>query len=296
MLSSVFAMNAPLVPEAKATSCPAVSPPKGVLYNHVSKTGGTVFKALLRNAMGALDGNKNVTYVNNGAHVDANSDLIGPDGALVIEDDFGHRGAAPDTSGHTFIHHDLQVNADDAANFFVIGLVRRPCDYQLSVWSSGSKNNYHRNPALAKAQGWWGASPPYDNDEDREKFNIWLDNVIGNRDSNRGFYDGNGVVFMSAALNKRYPDPSKVHCWVRTHKMTEDLKTCMQKYEACGGKYDHEGLSASNVAAAKALADEGTPPSEHAACSSFYNSSMLSKVMSTEQEVVNAYDLGHCCS
>ena len=137
--------------------------------------------------MGALDGNKNVTYVNNGAHVDANSGLIGPDGALVIEDDFGHRAAAPDTSGHTFIHHDLQVanlrfgahasprpgctrphptlpvwqvNADDAANFFVIGLVRRPCDYQLSVWASGSRNNYHKNPALAKAQGWWGASPP----------------------------------------------------------------------------------------------------------------------------------------
>ena len=58
-------------------------------------------------------------------------------------------------------------------------------------------------------------SPP----TDQQRFRSWFDAAVAGRDAGRGFYDGNGLPFMSEALRERIPDQGLVHCWVRTHEM-----------------------------------------------------------------------------
>ena len=73
--------------------------PHGILYNHISTTGGTTMKGLLRDVMGTKGGSKlgddrsdwNVTFVDVEHHVEGNdTHLIGKDGALVVEEDVQH--------------------------------------------------------------------------------------------------------------------------------------------------------------------------------------------------------------
>ena len=73
--------------------------PHGILYNHISTTGGTTMKGLLRDVMGTKGGSKlgddrsgwNVTFVDVEHHVEGNdTDLVGKDGALVVEEDVRH--------------------------------------------------------------------------------------------------------------------------------------------------------------------------------------------------------------
>ena len=52
--------------------------------------------------------------------------------------------------------HDMRLTSTDAASFFIIGLVRRPCDYMMSVWASSSANQWEKNAGGARKQGWWG--------------------------------------------------------------------------------------------------------------------------------------------
>tara|TARA_B110001452_G_scaffold181267_1_gene152190 strand:- start:266 stop:571 length:306 start_codon:yes stop_codon:yes gene_type:complete len=56
----------------------------------------------------------------------------------------------------------------------------------------------------------WGQSPPYNNSADQQRFESWLADVTSNRDSHRGYYDVNGVKFMSAAIAERYVNPNLV--------------------------------------------------------------------------------------
>ena len=78
--------------------------------------------------------------------------------------------------------------------------------------------------------------------------------------------------------------------------MVDDLKTCMEQYEGCGGKYDAAGLSAERVAAAIAEADAADPPSVYAACSGFFSEAAMASVLQSEQAVIDDYDLAMCCS
>ena len=70
------------------SSCPSAHPPKGLLYNHLSKTGGTTMKMLLYEATGAsTNPNGNVTYIKPPDHIKGSDKRIGPNGALVIQED-----------------------------------------------------------------------------------------------------------------------------------------------------------------------------------------------------------------
>lgn len=296
--SLVAASPTPMLPaEANAeaaSNCPSKNL-YGILYNHISKTGGTMFKGLLREAMGAPNpdgGNRSTVIVHKaGQHrsTDGTTSATqgkkpGTEGALVIQED---------------VHHDLTIAAKDSLDYFVIGLVRRPCDYMLSSWSAGSSRIHETDPVHAEKQGVWGLSRPYDNPKDRERFRLWFDHVTANRDSGRDFYEGEGAIYMSSALAKRIPDPTLVHCWVRTHEMVDDLKKCMKQYEGCGGLYDKDGLSDERVAGIKQLAEEAVTPAEqqtHAACNTFFNKTMMNTVMKSESSVISHFNLGSCCS
>ena len=329
--SAVAVVAVPTPPEAAtivakpaADGCPTARPPRGLLYNHLGKTGGTTMKELLIEAMGAdRSGRGNVTFVNIDGHVPGDSPLLGPSGGLVIQDD---------------VNHELKTTTADAGPFFNIGMVRRPCDYMVSSWAFTSlsvRRTAHvnkiaalgdsRTPAASAAahsllahddeamksmadmtyqqmldvsdpNRLWGSSPPYDNDPDRSRFATWLSSAAAKRDAFKSW--GDGARFMSSHLQQRYDNPDAVHCWVRTHMMVDDLRQCMRKYGACGGKWaGPESLSDERVAAAKKRADSGIAPSTYASCSSFFsNSSLMATVMRSEAKVMAQYKLGACCS
>ena len=122
----------------------------------------------------------NVTIINRNTHTDARSSLLGVDGALVIKEDV----------------YDLQVSAADAASFFVVGTVRRPCDYMVSSWAFES--------AKSADDRKWGVTPPYDGANDTARFDTWVEDVTALRD--RGASNVAGATFMTTALAGRCAD------------------------------------------------------------------------------------------
>ena len=99
MLPALFSIASsplqPLDPLSPVARCPrsfsAARP--SVLYNHVSKTGGTDVKGMLTRALGASGApSAPVSLIHLGAGgscrpIKANSNQIGSEGALIIEDD-----------------------------------------------------------------------------------------------------------------------------------------------------------------------------------------------------------------
>jgi len=153
-------------------SCPTTNPPAGVLYNHLSKTGGTSLTARFY-ALKSPD----MPLVKAGSREEMRQIKLGRDGALVIQVDT----------------QPIQVSASDAARFFVIGLVRRPCDYALSIWSFSSDrcltctlehtapwNNtaapYCSLDSLRSSYlaGSYGDTPPYTSAGDLARFDRWV--------------------------------------------------------------------------------------------------------------------------
>jgi hypothetical protein len=276
---SILSLGHPLQPEplraVAGARCPGSNPPKGLLYNHMSKTGGTTMKLLLTSAMGVKNSQGNVTLHNVANHISGGDKSLGKEGALIFQDD---------------TNHDLQTTSADASSFFVLGVVRRPCDYLVSTWAWSSMLNRGKTSG-----GSWGKSPPFDTDGDQAAFAQWLGETMTHRDDGEGWYGGS--KFMSSALNARYQDPNLVHCWVRTHSMTDDLKKCMAQYGSCGGKYSLEGLSADQMDEARSKANAAIKPTETAKCSTFFkNATLMKEVMATESSLISKYNLGSCCS
>ena len=89
---SLFSLGVdPLQPEplraVAGSRCPSANPPKGLLYNHMSKTGGTTMKLLLTEAMGVKNSQGNVTLHHAESHIAGSDKSLGKDGALIFQDD-----------------------------------------------------------------------------------------------------------------------------------------------------------------------------------------------------------------
>lgn len=258
--------------------CPAWGEKKALLFNHLSKVGGTFGKILLRQATGADEDNKkaNVTYINQGSHVPRDSKKIGPLGALIVQEDTDHK---------------LQTTEDDANNFFVIGSVRRPCDYMLSQWAWMSKaNDGEDKDGLDR----WGKHEPYDSPEDHDRFYNWANKSLAHRDKGDDYEHGSYV--MSSHMDQRFDGVELPHCWVRTHKLVEDARFCMEQFEQCGGYYNRTGLSDAAVAEATQLAIAAEPMTSVASCDTFYSDSLKGEVLQTDQWLIDWFGLDSCCS
>lgn len=229
----------------------------------------------------------NMTIINGMEHL-PNETLMGVHGALVIQEDL----------------NDITVNADDSDSFFVIGLVRRPCDFMVASWAAMSPKAHLRDNES------YGVNPPYNNAADRARFETWANKVVEARDQDRS--TKHGAILESVAFKDRYGEhtwledsegqvfqfPKNVHCWVRTEDMAHDLRVCMHQYQSCGGTWHKEGLSDAKVEEATERANKGIPPGDHATCSQIFTqgTSTWNSVMKSEKPLVDQYHLGKCCS
>jgi len=242
--------------QSSASGCP--SQLKGVMFNHIPKTGGSVFVKLLSAIF------SEPTY--------AKSFLSGgPDPkhkpsaeakySLIIESDTAN----------------YKNTEDDMNQYFVIGLVRRPCDYMLSRWVQKCSTDTHDDFCSGK---------------DQSHFKEFVTDSVGGTSEQTS-------PLMSSALADRYG--KNLHCYVRMHELQADLLACVSKYEGCGGEVDHSHLSPDHLAAAMKDAAAvthaaGRSVGDHEPCSKMFDADMKAAVLKTEQGVIDTYKLGDCCS
>ena len=255
------------------TDCPTHM--QGAMYNHISKTGGTSFWRLMQ-----------ATFFHGGGHVpgkDHDTGLVSvrtsPEQPMLLmeQDDLAGTFHGTRRPGKGV------VTAEHAQNFFVFGLVRRPCDFMLSEW-------IQQNGFTSKAAS------------DKELFNRFIVESL-----NRSAYLSATPTMDEALDTKVLSDRVKaryggghVHCMASTHSMKEDFVSCALKYKACGGTVNSTHLEDSYLDAAIAAATEaahahGRSAGDHIACESMYDDETMKAVQEKEQDLIDQLKLGSCC-
>ena len=255
--ASVVLHTPPLPPLQHAErKCPLRVPPLGLLYTHISKTGGTSMKAALQH-------------------------VVAP-GWYTQHDDVD---IDTETGGH------MVVSEADAAAHFVIANMRRPCDYWLSKWS-------YLSDLAQLGIGWAlrtpnrGVVPPYTGLEDRARFKEFVKDM-----------GEHPRVSLTSQVFERIGAWVRPHCWVRTHRLTNDLMTCLTHYvDECGGEgvelqkarewiqqhLDHVHAQTSSTSEA------------HATCSSFFDESNggadMAVVLQHDGWAIAPFELERCCT
>ena len=213
---------------ARTLTCPADRLPRGVLFNHVSKTGGTSMDALLRGlsqAMGLpfLFATPMRSSAAGGRSQPTASALLGGKrGVVMMRDDW-----------HFTVTDELREH------FFVLGTVRPPCDWEVSSWayrsglqaSAVNAQRIKKNPGLTFDHSLYGQVPPYNGTQDRRRFAAWLRSQ-----------DAVAADSLERSIQRRYGGVSKTslphaaHCWMRTTALIQDLAACLEQYASCGGE------------------------------------------------------------
>ena len=235
--------------------CPAKL--NGVIYNHISKTGGTAMSHMVARVMTAA-GSERVHDDSTPFH----------NGSYIIQDDLagvpGFQEYAPWEG-----HGKLTVLLTN--NFFVIGLVRRPCDWLLSSYYEGHKSN----------------------PDNSTEFKSWLEEKMNTPADKFG---------IPATAVRRYGQ-QHVHCMAYTHTLKEDFQRCMNQYKSCGGTVDDTLLEDEFI---DKLLDEATEIArkqqssvgDHASCDSVFDAELANEVMQHAKIAAYRGDYGlddQCC-
>ena len=247
-------------------TCPPT--PKALLFAHVPKTGGTTVQKMISKACEGSVAKQPKHYSG------TEPELQAKHGCIV------QNSVSP-----------LSVSESDAANFFVMASVRRPCDYYVSLWSFISQNvgklpEYWQNPLdiHARSAAFVGRQPPYNSTEDVARFHAWMRTVIGNgTQSEPGTRAGSYRLanFLVGRLSAR----ERVHCWVRTDTLLQDSHACFNKFVSCGGAWrrNFDVLDASVTS----NVDE-----ERSRCSTYFDDSAQEEVLRTEQARLSEFGWG----
>ena len=204
------------------SSCP--SEVRGLLYNHIPKTGGTLVNHMLQ-AILSPGGEPKYQWDTRGSTPPGVLDASMP--RYVYEMD-----QLKDANGNP-----MPISPGDGDKYFVIGLVRRPCDYLLSQWVE--KSNEARKSAGKWGADWYGASPPYSSEPDKGRFRSFVGGIVNATNmagqTNVRLQD---APFMSVGTRVRGYDAAKdggyMHCMMYTHSLVNDFKSCIRQYQSCG--------------------------------------------------------------
>ena len=218
-------LDQPEVPESLTatmakSSCP--SNVKGVLYNHIAKTGGTAANYMLR-AVLSIKGEPKYQWDDRGE----SWNLMHKEGAnesmprYVYQSDM-----LKDAGGNP-----MPISSADGHKYFVIGMVRPPCDYLLSQWVEQS-NDGSSSPLM-------GSSPPYSSEVDKGKFRDFVGRTINATNKvGQSKAKTDDAPLMSVEARVRGYDKAKdggyLHCIMYTHSLVNDFKACIRQYQSCG--------------------------------------------------------------
>jgi len=169
---------------------------------------------------------------------------------------------------------------------FVIGLVRRPCDYLVS-W-------YYQLKSKCDAKADETDHLNCNNNGVKSKLAKDIKGFVNDTEASTPHR-------MSVVLEARYGKEDNVHCMMRTHNLKADFIDCMGQYQACGGTINNEttldALADKALRKAAGIAhDAGRSVGNHPACSDLFDKDMGAQVLATEQAVVDKYKLETCCS
>lgn len=136
---------------------------------------------------------------------------------------------APNASVYISDTVHLQTTRLEADNFFVIATSRRPCDYHLSLWAYVS-DGLLNDPAAGSGWPLWdavrphrGLEPPYTTPADVSRFRDFMASVQDTK-------------LLASSLSTRLGGADRVHCWVRTHSLFDDVSYCFKYFSSvCGG-------------------------------------------------------------
>jgi len=224
-------------------NCPSKEHPT-VLYNHITKTGGTAVKQLLQ--------------------------AVVPEGQWKVEDNLEK--------------HRLSPQKKEKA--FVIGLVRRPCDFLVS-WYYQLRSHCDLKSDETKHLN-------CNNNGVKSKLAAQFKDFVNDTEASAPHR-------MSTALDARYGTDDNVHCMMRAHNLKADFIACMDQYQACGGTINNatklEDLTHEALHKAVGVAREaGRGVGNHPACSKLVDKDLEATVLETEGTVVSKYNLEACCS
>jgi len=180
---------------------------------------------------------------------------------------------------------DARLSPQKKEQSFVIGLVRRPCDYLVS-WYYQLKS---KCGTTADENGHLSCNNNGVKSLLAKNFKDFVNDT-----------EASAPHHMSKVVGDRYGDDN-VHCMMRTHNLKADFIDCMGKYQACGGTINN-GTTLDELAdkalrkAAKIAHDAGRSVGNHPACADLFDKDLETTVLASEQTVVSKYNLETCCS
>lgn len=274
---TLIASVAPTLPSFGQPTCPSgAMPPLGVMYNHVSKTGGTSMFSVLSLAFGT-----------DGVLVPAGNDTDTEEVWSTLAK------STPNISLMLDDCEPLQTTAHQASLLFSIATVRRPCDYYLSLWSFTSDQPENVGLPFRESAN-LGRTKPYTNAADIARFKAFMHEFPLNSSFSYSLADM--VAYRNGASDR-------VHCYARTHTLFEDVQACFDHYtSACGGTIPNP-LWRDEVEMLNAGGGAGQPG---AACENFFSADEQATVMAREEARLTEIGFGvtlsemgigdHCCT
>ena len=263
----------------KMTQCA----PGGLLYNHVSKTGGTSMKQMLHAASRTLGWPLLLPKTRDAQELAEAANPSQP--LVVVQDDM-----------RSFV-----LSEADAARYFVIGTVRPPCDYLLSQWSFRSdlllRHTLHQTRSchsvpVAEAlraspvSHLHGQLPPYTGADDLARLRLWV-----TRAENVSLHHNLGLRYSANMLGR-------VHCWVQTQQLEAGVRRCLDEYAAACAIADPTRAAALHRLA-RTLPKSHTQVSSAGACTSYFTAAQRKEIMRRESRVLDLSRLGlspaTCC-
>jgi len=217
------------------------------------------------------------------------------------------------------------VSREDVQNNdFIIGLVRNPFDYYVSLWSFTSEpNSCCFKFALNETQrsGLLSSSKVHgDTHEDRARFKAWLreisadqlgvmslrfygsylepgkERVIENDwhyKTARHYFEAHPDLkdHIVSELHQFGMDDGPVSCWVRTEDLEQDLRHCLKRYEEsrAHSMVDFDALESKLKTAAK----NSVP---RIPCNDFYDDDLKELVRKVDGQLLRAFQYPSRCS
>jgi hypothetical protein len=220
-------------------------------------------------------------------------------------------------------NEDESLKLGELSATFVVGLIRNPFHWYISLWSynSGGQGSFRealtpkqRDEYLGNGQGAdrvWG-----DSGEDVERFRKWI-RLINHEEMGlltyRFFFSyvsqpsgaASSYSLTSTArkeiqrnsslldaMEHGYRAATRQICWVHTENIVNDIRGCLEEYESPSGR----GSLVDWGRFEELAASSGHNPSNHAACSTFYDQGTIDYVVKSDRHVFEAFNhyLGQC--